>query len=107
MGRSPTFDQQLADTYVGKCILVGITYVDHAGGERKREQMHGTVERATPEGVLIALRGAREGTSWNMPPDLTAISIASPGSYTLRGTGEQIENPDLVATWNIQDPEMP
>ena len=85
--------------------MVGISYLDHAGNELKREQMHGITERATPAGILIALRGAREGTSWNMPPDLTAISAASPGIYTLRGTLEEVEDPDLVATWSIREPD--
>lgn len=105
MQRPPTFDQQLADTFVGQSIVVGISYLDHAGRELKREQIHGIVERATPAGVLVALQGVREGASWTMPPDLTAISPASPGIYTLRDTGEKVENPDLVATWSIREPD--
>jgi hypothetical protein len=40
-----------------------------------------------------------------MPPDLTAMSAASPGIYTLRGTLEEFEDPDLVATRSIGEPD--
>ena len=74
-------------------------------GSRPCCELRWLAEPATPAGILIALRGAREGTSWNMPPDLTAISAASPGIYTLRGTLEEFEDPDLVATWSIREPD--
>ena len=100
----PPFDQRIADGYVGKYILVGLTYVDHEGNQTRRVQLHGVVEKAASDGITIGLRGARDGESWNMPPDLRAISAAEPGIYTLHDTGERIENPDLLATWTIQDP---
>jgi hypothetical protein len=94
----PPFDQTVADSYVGKVILVGITYVDHLGKELRHQQLHGVIERASPQGILISLRGAHQGGSWNMPPDLQAIRPANPGIYTLHSTGEDVANPDLVAT---------
>ena len=36
-GRRP-FDQRIADGYVGKYILVGLTYLDHEGKEIRRIQ---------------------------------------------------------------------
>jgi hypothetical protein len=102
---APSFDQTLADSFLGKHILVGVTYKDHAGQELRRQQLHGVVEHASPEGIRISLRGANQGQSWNMPPDLRAISRANPGIYTLHSTGEQIENPDLLATWEIHEPQ--
>jgi hypothetical protein len=100
----PPFDQRIVDGYVGKYILVGLTYIDHEGNQTRRVQLHGVVENAAPNGITIRLRGPRDGESWNMPPDLRAISAAAPGIYTLHDTGERIENPDLLATWTIQDP---
>src|SRR5262245_10360385 len=70
----PDFNQALADTYVGKYILVGITYLDHTGKELRRQQLHGVIESATPNGINISLRGTRSGQSWNMPPMLDSIS---------------------------------
>lgn len=101
---SPDFDQELADTYVGKYILVGVTYFDPSGKEIEHVQMHGIIESASPDGLQIALRGTREGESWIMPPMLEPISPAKPGKYKLRSTGEVIEDPELLATWNVEKP---
>jgi hypothetical protein len=104
MEQPPPFDQAIADEYVGKYILVGITHLDSEGNLTHQTQFHGVVEQASPNGIIISLRGSHAGESWRMPPDLRAISEASPGVYTLRDTGEQIKDPDLLATWTIQGP---
>jgi len=101
----PKFDQAVADSYVGKYIIVGITYHDHAGKEIRQQQMHGAIERASPQGMLISLRGTQQSQTWNMPPDFRAIVRANPGTYTLRGTKEVIKDPDLLATWDIHEPQ--
>jgi hypothetical protein len=100
----PPFDEKLAASYVGKYILVGLTYLDHDGNEIRRQQLHGVIESATTKGIQISLRGVYEGKSWNMPPDLRYISPAKPGKYSLHMTKEEIENPDLLSTWTITEP---
>jgi hypothetical protein len=103
-GQPTNFDQQIADEYLGKYIVVGLTFLDHEGREKRRLQMHGVVEYVTPDGIVVSLRGRHDGESWNMPPDLQAISKANPGIYTLHSTGERVENPDLLANWTVLDP---
>lgn len=103
-GATPNFDQALADTYVGKYILIGVTYLDHEGQLLEQIQMHGTVVSVSPDGIAIALGGLRTGESWVMPPVLDSISPANPGIYNLRSTGEIIEDPDLLATWSVTKP---
>ena len=98
---APDFDQALADTYVGKYILIGITSLDHQRNFLDQQQIHGIVQSASPAGILISLKGSREGEMWNMPPSQDAIGPANPGSYHLRSTGETVENPDLLATWTL------
>jgi hypothetical protein len=66
--------------------------------------MHGVVESAAPDGIRVSLRGARDGQSWTMPPDLSAISSAAAGRYGIRETGEIIENPELIAIWTVATP---
>jgi hypothetical protein len=34
-------------------------------------------------------------------------TMAAPGRYTLRMTGEVVENPDFTATWEINPPKDP
>lgn len=60
-GPRPEFDEELATTYVGQYILVGVTYFDHFGKELECLPMHGIVESASVEGIRIALRGQRDG----------------------------------------------
>lgn len=93
------FAQALADTYINKYVLIGITYLDPDGKLLRQEQMHGTIESASTNGILISFQGTRVGSSWNMPPMLSAIRKADPGSYRLKSTGEIIENPDYLITW--------
>ena len=99
-------DRAAADVYVGKYILVGVTYVDQAGQVENSVQMHGVVESAAEDGITIALKGERAGQSWTMPADLSAISPAQPGRYQLPETGEIIENPDFICTWMVQKPKV-
>lgn len=101
---TPAFDDELAATYVGKYILIGITYEDHTGAVLRQEQLHGVITSATRNGISITLRGTRDGETWNMPPSLDSIRQASPGTYTLRSTKEVVENPDLLATWLVTSP---
>lgn len=100
----PPFDEELAASYVGKYILLGLTFLDSQGREIRRQQLHGVIRSASRNGILIELRGVQAGRTWNMPPALDAIRPAKPGSYSLHETKETIEDPDLLATWTIQKP---
>jgi len=47
----PPFDEKLAASYVGKYILVGLTYLDHKGKELRRQQLHGVITSTKPKGL--------------------------------------------------------
>jgi hypothetical protein len=83
---------------VGKYILIGLRYVDNLGVEVHSAQMHGIVSAASTKQVHVALRGERHGSTFLLPPDPRFFSAAKPGKYTLRSTGEVIENPQLLCT---------
>jgi hypothetical protein len=100
----PYFDQKLADSYVGKYILVGITYYDYLDNELERNQLHGIIESATPNGIVILLKGVHSNEKWNMPPMLDSIEPAKPGRYQLLRTNEFIDNPDLLSKWKVTNP---
>lgn len=97
----PPFDQKRANDLIGKYIIVGMTTYDREGKPVSRQQVHGVITRASQEGILIELRGTRDGQTWNMPPDLGAILPAEPGNYMLKETSETVYNPDFTATWDI------
>jgi|SRR5450830_1384430 len=100
----PEFDSKLADSYIGKYILIGVTYFNKEGAQLEQIQMHGIIESANTEGLTISLKGKKNGESWIMPPVLNAIQPANPGSYSLHSTSEVIENPDLLSTWSVTRP---
>jgi hypothetical protein len=98
------FDDAAAAVYLGKYILIGVTYVDGAGQVEQSVQMHGIVSSASQQGITVSLKGDRAGQSWTMPADPSAITPAQPGRYQLPETGEEIENPDFICTWMVQRP---
>ena len=102
----PGWDKKVGDSYIGKYILIGITYIDHKGNEKQKQQLHGVITSADKkEGIKISLKGVYDGQSWTMPPDQRSISIAKPGTYTLKMSDEKIKNPDLLSTWIINEPD--
>lgn len=104
MADEETWDEERAHAMLGKTILVGLTYLD-PGGDRV-EQFHGEVMSADPgRGVELRLAGQRSGETVLLPPDLSNVFAAAPGSYTLRTAGEVVENPDFTATWEIHPPK--
>jgi hypothetical protein len=100
---SDQFDEKLAESFVGKHLLVGMTYVDPTSEPIEQKQLHGTILRINPvEGVVIALHGSGEELS--LPPDFRSFQAAPPGEYRLRATGEVVLNPDLLCNWVVEKP---
>jgi hypothetical protein len=102
----PGFDEDLARRILGKRVLVGVSYLE-PGSDRvlRLEQFHGVVARASrEEGVILRLN---DGTERWLPPDLSRLEPASPGSYRLKGTGEAVVDPDYLSTWNVYPKPTP
>jgi len=99
---TPPFDTDVAASYLGKTILVGVTYLDPEGATIRREQVYGVIEAVSRAGIVVVLRGARAGTVITLPPHLTAIRPAEPGVYSLFATGESVDHPDLLSTWRVR-----
>lgn len=87
---------------LGKVILVGLTYYTHDKQFVEQKQYHGTVIRADEKGIVIRKSNGEEAS---LPPDLRSTKPAPPGEYRERSTGEIVENPDFLTTWNVvKDP---
>ena len=98
----PVWDENLADSIVGKVVLVGLTYLDADGRLVEQQQFFGRVATAdSRKGILLSLEGQRAGEKCNLPPDTRAIEIASSGEYRLRGTGEVVTDPDYTVMFSI------
>jgi hypothetical protein len=85
--------------YIGKRILVGLTYLDSKGQLMRQLQYHGFISRITAEGIFVRLPNGEDHCS--LPPDTACLKKAPPGEYRLRSTGEIITNPDYLAQWTI------
>ena len=90
------FDEDFAQGFIGRTLLVGITHVSALNEVTHQEQVHGVIVAATAAGIDVELHGVNEGRVWRMAPFLDELSPAQPGIYQLRSTGETVENPDFL-----------
>ena len=100
----PYFDNDEAQGYIGKHILVGVTHRNHQDEITGIEQFHGEIIRASrEEGIIIRLNGSTE-ERW-VPPDLTRLEPAPPGHYRLKATDEIVVDPDFLSSWTVYPPQ--
>lgn len=94
-----------SDTLIGKHIIIGLTYVDYNDNIVNRVQLHGNISEINADGIFIKLNNSDK--EFTLPPDISAIKIASRGEYRSESTGEVVVNPDLMTSWTIyqQKPE--
>ncbi len=83
-------------SYIGKRLLVGITYETADGEFLSQDQFHGVIVEAG-EGEILLERDDT-GERMSLPP---MLQEAEPGEYRLRSTGEVVVDPDYFArfTW--------
>ena len=98
MSEPPPFWDEKARRLIGGRVLVGVTYVDHAGALLEQSQFHGVIEAADRDGITV--RRDDGETKW-LPPDLRAFERADPGEYRLRATGEVVVDPDWLSAWTV------
>jgi len=96
-------DEITSENIVGKTVLIGLTHEDKNGEIIEQEQFWGTITKVDESrGIIIS---KPTGEEFSLPPALHAFSVAPPGEYKLRSTGEIVVNPDLLSTWTVTKPE--
>jgi len=99
----PVLDPELVARVVGKRLLIGLTYLTHDGKLIEQNQLHGVVEEISyATGIVLRLP---DQSTYRLPPDLRGIEEAPPGTYRLRSTGEEVEDPDYLYAWTITRPK--
>jgi hypothetical protein len=83
-------------------LLVGISRYDADGSLASHQQVHGAIVEAS-ETAGIVLRQA-DGDTFAVPPALEMLVSAEPAIYRIRSTGEEIENPDFLITFDVTAP---
>ena len=95
------WDETLAKNLVGSILLIGLTH--EKGDNYSYEQFFGVVMKCDRErGITLHLTGSREGSTYNLPPDMRPIYPAEPGEYRLQQTAATVKNPDYTATWVLR-----
>lgn len=99
-------DQEVMDegkVYIGKYLLVGITYLDSNEEVKKLIQLHGKITRITEEGIFFN-RADGKG-EFALPPDLQSLEPAPPrAEYRLKSTGEVVRDVDYISNYVISAP---
>jgi hypothetical protein len=99
----PQMDESQADQYVGKTVIIGVTYLDHEGNLLGRKQWAGRIVTfSNAQGIKVDLFDSDDPCC--LPPDASAIRKAEPGRYRLKSSGKVIDDPDFLATWTCQRP---
>lgn len=101
-----TFDEDFADGFIGKYLLVGITRTTDKGKVLSQQQLHGIILTASAEAIELELGGVHEGKIWRMPPILEELAPARRGRYELKTTGEVVEDPDFTFTLTMCKPQL-
>lgn len=83
----------------GKLFLIGLTFVDKDGKVIERYQTHGIVKRLTNDGIFKIRRD--DHSIFQIPYDKDTIKLAKDGQYRETITGEIIDHPDFIMTWEI------
>lgn len=96
-------DKALADSYIGKHLIIGVTYLDHDDRLLEQKQFHGIIVRINErEGIVVKLHNSDE--EYKLPPDINTLKDAPEGEYRMRATGEVVVNPDLITMWTLNKP---
>jgi hypothetical protein len=92
-----------APTYqsiVGAYLLVGISHYDADDSLASHQQVHGRIVEASQTAGIV-LRQA-DGDTFAIPPELEMLVRAEPAIYRIRSTGEEVENPDFLITFDVK-----
>jgi hypothetical protein len=88
-------------TYIGKTVVVGLTYVDPRGVITEQRQLHGVITKCEADaGIVIRLAGTAD--EFTLPWDRSSLHTAPAGTYFSHSKGEKIENPDLMTMWTFR-----
>ena len=75
--------KERSEVYVGKYIIVGLTYLDADGTFLRVDQRHGVIVMVETAGIGIALKGDHDGETLSVPLDLPS-RMRIPANMCLR-----------------------
>ncbi len=100
---APQLDESSASEFIGKTILVGVTYLDRDDNVVARKDWSEIIRSySNQDGIRIDLDDSAEPCC--LPPDPNAIRKADPGVYRLRSSGKEVVDPDFTTVWTRKQP---
>ena len=88
----------------GSVVLVGITRL-FGNGDFEQEQYAGKASIRDENTYCLVELSCTDGETRQYPFDARSLQRAAEGEYRLRNTGEVIENPDFLMTWEVSKGE--
>jgi hypothetical protein len=93
--------EAFGDEYIGRSVLLGITYFGPNNLLRRQEQFLGTIMVVDfDEGIVVSCDP--DGHTFVLPGDPSWVEKAPSARYKLRSTGLVITNPDYLANLSIE-----
>jgi hypothetical protein len=89
------------DEYIGKTVLVGITFHDEADRVVERAEKYGHII-SIDDADGIKIRNPDTHEEFCLPPAPEALEKAEPGKYTLQSTGTTVMDPDYIAVLALE-----
>ena len=103
-GRIRRVIEMFGDEYIGRTLLLGVTYKGPGGELRRQEQLVGTIMVVDfDRGIVVSCEP--DGRNFVLPGDPCWLVPAAPGEYRLRSTGQVVEDPDYIAKLTIEQRE--
>ena len=94
---------EIETKYLGKHLLVGLTYLNRDESVREQIQHHGIINKVSESTVVF--ERADNGDDFSIPLDEDNLKPGEPGAvYKLKSTGEDVENVDFISSWTIHPP---
>ncbi len=88
------------DDLINKIIIIGINFFDSENELLEQYQTYGKI-KSIRNGLLLVER--ENEPDFQLPNDENAIEVAFPGIYRERCSGKEIENPDFITRWSVNN----
>ena len=91
--------------YIGKTVLVGISYYDNKEKLKSNKQIAGKIIEISKNKIAVQLLNSVD--IFNLPPDVSALQPAQPGILNLKnGNVKSIEDPDFTVVYNVYENQV-
>ena len=88
------------NSYIGKTVLIGLTFFDSDGQKTGDDVGHGKIIRINKkEGIVVETEPERN--EYKLPPDLKNLQKAPPGEFKESTTNIKITDPEFITFWEI------